>query len=241
MSRWDTLFYTHWIITAAEFSQRIMPGSCLRAGSRAGNPWSALNEILATTSFSLWLICHKVISTKAYKDLVSTWPSVPGEDLPASWRQTPCLLPCSVITYSFQVPMNPLPPTNLLYLKKCHIFFFTPVYLLEKLYCIWRSLNICKGVSGSNSPRRWCMPGWKTSGESNLLAKRHLVPGMHEEWLLLGVSSRNVCEGCTLCLGWPVLLCLWMSASLSPTTCFSWGQGRLPSQYTFPHGSSITS
>lgn len=88
--------------------------------------------------------------------------------------------------------------------KSATLFFFlTPVYLLEKLYCIWSSLNTCKGVSGSNSPRRWCVPGWKTSGESNLLAKRHLVPRMHEEWLLLGVSSHNVCENCTLCLGWP--------------------------------------
>lgn len=122
MNRWKTLLCTHWTIPAAGFGERIMLGTWLEAGSRAGNLRSAYNEILETTSFisacDSYLGIQYTESTKGCKDVVSTWPSVPRADLSSSCRQPPCLLPCSVITYSFYVPVNPSPLTNLLYLKK---------------------------------------------------------------------------------------------------------------------------
>lgn len=142
MSRWDTLFYTHWIITAAEFSQRIMPGSCLGAGSRAGNPWSALNEILATTSFILacdsyvtkWyqqrhtrtLCLHDLLFQEMTSRLLG---GKPPAYFPVQWL---------LILSKFQwIPC--LPPICNIW-KKCHIFFFLHQFISWKNCTVFGAL-----------------------------------------------------------------------------------------------------
>lgn len=175
--------------------------------------------------------------TKECKNLVSTWPPVPRADLPASWRQTPYLLPCSWITCKFQ--WGPCFPPIYWICKKCQIHLFpTLAYLLKKLSYFWNSLSICEGVSGLSNPRKWCVPGWHTSGERLTRSTIWFLGGTKNDhcW---GSARSNLCDDGTPTWVTSDWLCLWMWAAPSPTTYSSSGQGHLPSQYAFSCGSSI--
>lgn len=163
--------------------------------------------------------------TKGWKDLASIWNSVPRADhLLLGGKPLPTSL-YSITTYSFQVPMNPSLPANLFYLKKVpNTFFFTPAYLSGILSCIWSSLSICKGVSGSSNPRRWCV-AWLVylRREADLVTRRHLVPGRHEEGPLLRISQLELVWWLhTLALD---LLCLWIWESPFPHRLLFLGPG----------------
>lgn len=133
VSGWETLFCRHWTIPAAEFSQRNMLRSCLGAGTRAGNPRSALNEIPEMTSF---ISAYDSYVTKGCQQR-HTRPCVYMAFCFKDWP--PCFLeanplPTSLFSDCFKF-WRILCLQSISYnWRKCHIFFNpTPVYLLEKL------------------------------------------------------------------------------------------------------------
>ena len=115
-----------------------------------------------------------------YDLLFQNWPPHFLEAKPL-----PIFLYLMIILFKFQWTSH-LPPICYSW-SKCQTHFPSmPLYCLEKLSCIWSSLSICKGVIGSSNSRRWCVAWWVyLRREADLVTRRHLVPGRHEEWPLL--------------------------------------------------------
>lgn len=124
-----------------------------------------------------------------------------------------------------------------LYLKKVTTtFFFSYKFnLLEKLSCIWHSVNT--GVGWTRNPREQRVPGWFASGGRVAWWPESIwFLGSMKSDHCLGSAGSDLGKNCTLCLGW-LQTCFVFEYEQTPfpTTCCPLGQGHLSSQSVFPY------